>query len=226
LWYPAAAGSVESEWYVGVFRFGRNALEAPFADTRRHPLIVLSHGTGGSAAQLSWLAGALVNTGFVVAAVNHHGNTATEDTAWPQGFVLPAERARDLIVLIDRLLADTQPIRDPRIRAVYAIAPASVALLHREELASIGVPVRFALATDDQYIVFRKTLRAIEDHLPNATVITIQRAGHHAFLAPCSLRGTLFLRALCTDAREVDRRALHNRVGRDAATFFDNHLRP
>lgn len=109
VWYPASADSAESEWNAGVFRFGRSALNAPFAGAAgTRPLIVMSHGTGGSAAQLSWLAEGLVNAGFVVAAVNHHGNTATEDTAWPHGFVLPAERARDLSVLIDRLLADPE----------------------------------------------------------------------------------------------------------------------
>lgn len=108
VWYPASADSVESEWNASVFHFGRSALNAPFADAGIRPLIVMSHGTGGSAGQLSWLAEGLVNAGFVVAAVNHHGNTASEDKAWPHGFVLAGERARDLSVLIDRLLADPE----------------------------------------------------------------------------------------------------------------------
>ena len=106
VWYQASRESAESEWGVDVFRFGRNALDARFSDTEKRPLIILSHGTGGSAAQLSWLAEGLVARGFVVAAVNHHGNTAAEAKRWPHGFVLPAERARDLSVLIDRLVAD------------------------------------------------------------------------------------------------------------------------
>ncbi|MFS8085639.1 MAG: alpha/beta hydrolase family protein [Acidobacteriota bacterium] len=108
VWYPASAESVESAWTAGVFEFGSGAEDASFADVQAHPLIVMSHGTGGSAAQLSWLAEELVAAGFVVAAVNHHGNTAVEDKAWPQGFVLPGERARDLAVLIDQLLADPE----------------------------------------------------------------------------------------------------------------------
>jgi predicted dienelactone hydrolase len=104
VWYPAAAGSSETEWRAGPFRFGRSALEAPFADGVRRPLILLSHGTGGSAAQLSWLAEQLVGRGFLVAAVSHHGNTAAERRQWPAGFVLPGERVRDLSLLLDRLL--------------------------------------------------------------------------------------------------------------------------
>jgi predicted dienelactone hydrolase len=107
VWYPAARGSPEVEWKAGAFRLGRGAPRAPFADTARRPLIVLSHGTGGSAAQLSWLAEELVAAGYVVAGVDHHGNTATEERYRPQGFVLPWERARDLSVLIDRLFADS-----------------------------------------------------------------------------------------------------------------------
>ena len=106
IWYPAAAGSREVAWEIGIFRFGHGAPDAPFADAVRHPIVLLSHGTGGSAAQLSWLAERLVMSGFVVAAVNHHGNTATEPRYRPQGFVLPWERARDLSVLLDRITDD------------------------------------------------------------------------------------------------------------------------
>ena len=106
IWYPAAAGSREVAWKAGVFHFGHVAPNAPFADEVPHPLILLSHGTGGSAAQLSWLAQQLVMAGFVVASVNHHGNTATEPAYRLHGFVLPWERACDLSVLIDKLAVD------------------------------------------------------------------------------------------------------------------------
>lgn len=113
VWYRAALGSAETPWEAGVFRFGRGARDAAFADTVRRPLIVLSHGTGGSAAQLSWLAEALAAKGFVVAGVNHHGNTGAESGYRPAGFVQPWERARDLSVLIDRLAAD--PVIGPHV---------------------------------------------------------------------------------------------------------------
>lgn len=108
VWYPAASSATEAPHAIGVFRFGQSAPDAPLVDTQRRPLIVLSHGTGGSAAQLAWLAEALVQDGFIVAAVSHHGNTAAESVPAPAGFVLPWERAFDLSALIDRLLADAQ----------------------------------------------------------------------------------------------------------------------
>lgn len=109
VWYPARPGTKEALWAIGPFRAGYGAVEAPLRETKEKlPLVVLSHGTGGAAAQLSWVAEALVTGGYLVAAVNHHGNTAAEDVYWPQGFALWWERARDLSVLIDRLLQDAR----------------------------------------------------------------------------------------------------------------------
>ena len=106
LWYPAEADSDESLWSIGSFRFGYSAVNADWLSSKRRPLILLSHGTGGAASQLSWLAEALVQQGYLVAGVNHHGNTAAETQSFPGGFVLPGERVRDLTVLLDLLLAD------------------------------------------------------------------------------------------------------------------------
>jgi predicted dienelactone hydrolase len=122
LWYPAVTTAVEEEWRVGgpplltLFRAGWSAPDAePVAGAERRPLIVLSHGTGGAAAQLSWLAEVLASHGYIVAAVNHHGNTAFEPVYLPQGFVLIWERPRDLSVVIDRVLEDAElgPRIDP-----------------------------------------------------------------------------------------------------------------
>jgi hypothetical protein len=51
--------------------------QAPVA-TGRHPLILLSHGTGGSADSLDWLGAALAERGYLVVGVNHPGNNALE----------------------------------------------------------------------------------------------------------------------------------------------------
>ncbi len=109
IWYPAVAGISESEWRIGVFQAGWTARDADIVDSPEQlPLVVLSHGTGGAAAQLSWLAEHLASNGYLVAAVNHHGNTAAEEAYLPQGFMLWWERARDVSIVIDKLLADSQ----------------------------------------------------------------------------------------------------------------------
>src|SRR5438552_18489169 len=49
VWYPAAPGSRESEWRVGIFNAGWNAQHAALsAATSKRALIVLSPGTGGA----------------------------------------------------------------------------------------------------------------------------------------------------------------------------------
>lgn len=113
IWYPAADGSVaavqpEAESFVkGMFVIEPNAPKAPLpSDSRKFPLIVLSHGTSSLAYSMGWLGWFLASHGYIVAGVNHHGNTAAEPQMLPQGFVLEWERPRDISVLIDRMLAD------------------------------------------------------------------------------------------------------------------------
>ncbi|QMU67631.1 hypothetical protein [Streptacidiphilus sp. P02-A3a] len=66
------------------------------------PLVLLSHGTGGSAQDLAWLAEALTGAGFLVAGVDHHGNNWV-DGYLPEGFAFDWERPRDLGFLLGEL---------------------------------------------------------------------------------------------------------------------------
>ena len=64
--------------------------------TREPPSpILLSHGTGGSAKDLAWLARALAAAGFLVVGIDHHGNNWV-DGYLPEGFAFSWERPRDL----------------------------------------------------------------------------------------------------------------------------------
>jgi len=69
------------------------------------PLVVLSHGTGGSALALGWLARRLAERGYVAIGANHHGNWIGEPYR-PEGFLCWWERAGDLSVLLDHLPAE------------------------------------------------------------------------------------------------------------------------
>ena len=62
---------------------------------------------------MMWLGHYLAARGYIVAAVNHHGNTAAEKQRAAQGFLLYWERAKDLTVVLDKLFAD--PFFGPRI---------------------------------------------------------------------------------------------------------------
>ena len=129
IWYPTDDSVRAVDWYRGppgapLFRLGVSTLGAPIKSKGRYPLIVLSHGTGGSAAMLGWLGEALTAEGYVVAAVDHHGNTSTENAPAAAGFTLWWERATDVSVVIDRILADTAlgPRIDPAAIGVAGFA--------------------------------------------------------------------------------------------------------
>lgn len=73
---------------------------------QKHPLIMISHGTGGGRMTLEWLADTLVKQGFMVAAVDHWGNTYDHKIAID--FVTPWQRAQDISYVLTQLLADGQ----------------------------------------------------------------------------------------------------------------------
>jgi len=113
VWYPAAATATKEETIFGgapqeqVFV---PVTVSPGAEISRtpgkYPLVLMSHGTGGSALMMMWLGHYLASRGYIVAAVNHHGNTASEKERAAQGFLLYWERARDLSAVLDKLLSD------------------------------------------------------------------------------------------------------------------------
>jgi predicted dienelactone hydrolase len=111
VWYPAPVTAVEVPQLIGppeapLFEAGMASPNAPMVPSMQPlPLVVLSHGTGGSAMQMAWLGTALARAGFIVAAVDHPGNNATEPYT-AEGFALWWERATDLSEVIDGMLAD------------------------------------------------------------------------------------------------------------------------
>ncbi|MGG7463314.1 alpha/beta hydrolase family protein [Plantibacter sp. YIM 135347] len=68
-------------------------------------VILLSHGTGGAGEDLDWLARPLSDAGFLVASVDHHGNSYNDEYL-VEGFALAWERPRDLSVLLDHLIEE------------------------------------------------------------------------------------------------------------------------
>lgn len=68
------------------------------------PVIMLSHGTGGGRLTLEWLAASLAQNGFIVAAVDHWGNTF--DNKIRMEFLKPWERPQDISFALTSLLND------------------------------------------------------------------------------------------------------------------------
>lgn len=111
VWYPVEVSVPEVSHNIDApgrspFRMQASASEAAVASTHaQYPLLLLSHGTGGTAASLDWMAAALAAHGYIVAGVNHPGNTALEPLT-REGFMLWWERATDMSEVLDGVLAD------------------------------------------------------------------------------------------------------------------------
>ncbi|TPV93178.1 MAG: alpha/beta fold hydrolase [Myxococcales bacterium FL481] len=112
IWYPAPRGTSMVEIGIPphrpIFVGGLAARSAPVRSGGPFPLIVMSHGTGAAGMQMMWLGRELAGRGYIVAAVDHHGNTAAETQYDPRGFMLPWERARDITEIINQLTAHPQ----------------------------------------------------------------------------------------------------------------------
>lgn len=105
IWYPTetegeAAVVGENRAFFGVPVL-RDAAPAP----RSRPLVLLSHGYGGSWRNLSWLAMDLAAQGYVVAAPDHPGTTTFDQD--PARAAMVWERPRDLSRIIDGLAEDS-----------------------------------------------------------------------------------------------------------------------
>jgi predicted dienelactone hydrolase len=107
LWYPADA-KVHSQVTALDWIFVAHAVpEAPMAALpERLPVVLLTHGTGGTPASLVWIAERLAAHGYLVAAVEHFGNVYGNDT--PEGAIAQWRRPLDLSRTLDALLADSR----------------------------------------------------------------------------------------------------------------------
>lgn len=103
LWYPASATPKPER----VELFTQDLAKDAAPEGRNLPLVVISHGTGGSYAGHADTAKALAEAGFVAAALTHAGDNWRDQT----GAARIWERPRQLAVLTDYVLA-AWPYRD------------------------------------------------------------------------------------------------------------------
>lgn len=103
IWYPTNDTLKRSDQLFSPF-IRQYTVRNGAIPTGKRPLIMLSHGTGGGRLTLEWLAQALAKSGFVVAAVDHWGNTY--DNKVPLEFLKPWERPLDISFALTSLLSD------------------------------------------------------------------------------------------------------------------------
>lgn len=106
IWYPAAAGGVAENVGDNPLFVGVPAMRDAPMTKGQFPLIIVSHGSGGNAANLGWLATVLAAEGFVVAAPNHPGTTSGDSIQTET--VKVWNRPADLSAVLTQVLADDE----------------------------------------------------------------------------------------------------------------------
>ncbi len=103
LWHPTPQTGPLDEPVDSAWVHPKEIRDVSIADGK-HPLIVMSHGHGGDRRDRSWLAEYLVRNGYIIASVEHYGNS------WRNYNPLISlrfwERARDISFTITQLLKD------------------------------------------------------------------------------------------------------------------------
>ncbi|NML35052.1 alpha/beta hydrolase family protein [Paraburkholderia antibiotica] len=312
IWYPADATQPETAHEIGapghpIFLGHAAADDAPLSAAHaKYPLLLLSHGTGGSADSLDWLAASLAAQGYIVAGVNHPGNNALEPLT-RDGFMLWWERATDVSEVLDGMLADprlgphvdatrigalgfslggytvlelagartdvaaferfcTSPAadaictppeaaklphapgasaltldalspatkasrarsgdsyRDPRIKAVFAIAPALGEAFDPNAFAEVTIPVALLAGEADVTAPVNTNIHRIAGFMPRASVTMVPGASHYTFMDVCEAAVIERLATICRDGPGVDRDAVHAQTAVQVRDFFATTL--
>lgn len=115
--------------------------------------------------------------------------------------------------------------RDPRIKAVFAVAPAVGEVFSPETLAKISIPVEMVAGASDPVAPPAANARYLAAHIPGAK-LTICPAGvaHYTFLDRCTTKGKKESPEFCVDRPGVNREAVHTETALRALAFFDKYL--
>lgn len=119
VWYPGKTTVTPQLIADDVVFVGNAAVRAAPPTAGEHPLVVLSHGYRGNWSNQGWLASALAQQGYIVAAVNHPGTT-THDRS-PQAAEQLWQRPGDLSRAIAAVTSQPQKFG--------AVAPLKIAVV-------------------------------------------------------------------------------------------------
>jgi predicted dienelactone hydrolase len=119
------------------------------------------------------------------------------------------------------LLRATRPSADPRVHAIFVMAPALGFLFDAASLKNVRVPVRLYRAEHDQILHHPYDGETYRRMLPVAPeTVVVAGAGHYVFLAPPPAMLATTLPDVFRDEGTFDRRAFHERLNAEAEAFF------
>lgn len=165
LWYPSS-GTAESIVYAQVHN-GHAAADAEFAPGQ-HPLIVLSHGTGGNRFNQYYLGEALAAEGYIVAAIEHPGDRTFDNGDFGTAKNL-YNRPRDVSAVLDALLADASlapHIAPARIGVMGHSAGGFTAIVAAGGRPDLGLLLSYCAAQTTRSLTCPKTDESNANELP------------------------------------------------------------
>lgn len=119
--------------------------------------------------------------------------------------------------------ADAPPLRDDRVRAVVAMAPAGV-VLTAESLAAVRPATMVYLAERDRFLVPRFHAGWVADHLPAPNLQRVPNAWHFAFMDTPSIRIPSPDGDIAANPPGFDRAMFLKQAAVDITAFFDRNL--
>lgn len=289
LWYPVDS-NCPAKAATGFWLRCDEARDAPLSQQKsKYPLIVMSHGSGGDRYNMSWLAEVLASNGYIVAAMDHYGNTWNNKI--PEAYVSPWQRPKDISYVLDQLLQSSEfkdridpdkigfagyslggatgiwiagaeasfmdiseakentikdlgekfprevvdqidfkqaggSYKDPRICAIFLMAPALGWMFDEESLKKIDLPVFIVAPEKDAVVPTEKNAKVFASKIARAILkILPGDATHYVFLTRANAIGKRFLDPrYCMDPESIDRKQLHDELAEKSVRFFDDHL--
>lgn len=120
VWYPADTVIYKAPVGNNIIWKGTSAYIGAAIAPGKHPLVLLSHGSGGNMDGLGWLSSQLALRGAIVVALNHPGTTSGDSSPRRTPFI--GERAADVRATLDQVLSN----------------PSFVPYIDRQNISAIG----------------------------------------------------------------------------------------
>jgi predicted dienelactone hydrolase len=119
------------------------------------------------------------------------------------------------------ILRSKNPYKDPRIKAVYVIAPVLGPAFTQSSLANINIPVKISVGNRDKQAQAQYNADILVKYIPNAQLQVLSGVSHYTFLADCTFKGKWFVKELCVDNQGIIRKEIHKQISQDAFEFFN-----
>jgi predicted dienelactone hydrolase len=111
--------------------------------------------------------------------------------------------------------------RDPRVRAVLAMAPGLADAFLPESLVHIDIPVAIVAGAADEIVPVKRNAKFLAAKIPHAQLTILPApTGHMVFAGPCLEAGRADLPRVCNDPPGVDRAAVEAKTAGLAQAFF------